>query len=401
MPIKVFSSLQPGAPTVNGTTASLITALDAVLVNGFNSVNVTSITRASTTATVTTSGAHGFATGDVALIALALQAEYNGEFVVTVTSSTTFTYDVTGSPVSPATTGSTITCKRAPAGFAKAYTGTSKGVYRSNDVTGLRHYFRVIDDGATSGGVREARLTGYVTMSDVDTGTDIFPTSGQYTNGCYWNKSDALDSTGRHWVCVTDGKTVYWFAYVGTTTASGDITVPSSAISVIAFGDFIPFKPGDVYASFTCGGSTASQFSGIMYSGLFNAAVAITNATASVSVPLIAMARDFTAVSGARVGQIFASALSSTLGTTAAISYPHQVDNGFYMTPANIAQGSPSVLRGRMPGLFEPLHGVCFPNMTIIDTIVGYSGRKFMMLHGKSANNVGACLIDITGPWDS
>lgn len=46
MAIKVFTSLQQGAPTINGVTGSLITALDAILVNGYGQVNVSSITRA-------------------------------------------------------------------------------------------------------------------------------------------------------------------------------------------------------------------------------------------------------------------------------------------------------------------------------------------------------------------
>ena len=45
MAIKVFTSQQQGAPTINGVTGSLITALDAILVNGYGQVNVSSIAR--------------------------------------------------------------------------------------------------------------------------------------------------------------------------------------------------------------------------------------------------------------------------------------------------------------------------------------------------------------------
>ena len=71
---------------------------------GENSVGaVTSITRSSSTATVTTATAHGMSTGDTVSIKGASQSEYNGEFTITVTSSTTFTYTVSGSPATPAT----------------------------------------------------------------------------------------------------------------------------------------------------------------------------------------------------------------------------------------------------------------------------------------------------------
>jgi hypothetical protein len=65
--------------------------------------SVSSITRASTTATVTTSTAHGLSNGFWVKISGATQPEYNGNFQITVTGTTTFTYTVTGSPATPAT----------------------------------------------------------------------------------------------------------------------------------------------------------------------------------------------------------------------------------------------------------------------------------------------------------
>lgn len=61
------------------------------------------ITRSGAVATVTTTAAHGFTTGNTINIAGATQAQYNGNFVITVTGTTTFTYAVTGSPATPAT----------------------------------------------------------------------------------------------------------------------------------------------------------------------------------------------------------------------------------------------------------------------------------------------------------
>lgn len=66
-------------------------------------LTVSSITRSSTTATVTTSTAHGLSTGAVVTIAGADQGDYNTTTDVTVTSTTAFTYTVSGSPATPAT----------------------------------------------------------------------------------------------------------------------------------------------------------------------------------------------------------------------------------------------------------------------------------------------------------
>ena len=65
--------------------------------------SVSGITRAASTATVTTASPHGFTTGQRVTIAGATQTEYNGTFAIAVTGASTFTYPVTGGPATPAT----------------------------------------------------------------------------------------------------------------------------------------------------------------------------------------------------------------------------------------------------------------------------------------------------------
>lgn len=66
-------------------------------------LSVTSITRSSSTATVTTAIANNLQTGDFVTIAGATQPEYNGIFQITSTGASTFTYTVSGTPATPAT----------------------------------------------------------------------------------------------------------------------------------------------------------------------------------------------------------------------------------------------------------------------------------------------------------
>lgn len=70
--------------------------------------SVTSITRSGSTATVT-STAHGLVTNDYAIIEGADQSEYNGVFQITRLTDDTFTYTVSGTPVTPATGTITLT----------------------------------------------------------------------------------------------------------------------------------------------------------------------------------------------------------------------------------------------------------------------------------------------------
>lgn len=68
-----------------------------------NDVAVASITRSGGTATVTTSGNHGYASTNRVNIRGAVQTDYNGDYTITVTGLTTFTYAVANTPTSPAT----------------------------------------------------------------------------------------------------------------------------------------------------------------------------------------------------------------------------------------------------------------------------------------------------------
>lgn len=64
---------------------------------------IASITFVTTTATLTTSTAHGRTTGDMVSVYNALPDQYNGTFAITVTSPTVFTYTMAGTPATAAT----------------------------------------------------------------------------------------------------------------------------------------------------------------------------------------------------------------------------------------------------------------------------------------------------------
>jgi len=94
-------TLDTGA-VITISAPNLLNGTRCRLVNVTNSGAVTSITRSSSTATVTKT-AHGLETGWDITIVGADQVEYNGNHVITVTSADTFTYTVSGTPATPAT----------------------------------------------------------------------------------------------------------------------------------------------------------------------------------------------------------------------------------------------------------------------------------------------------------
>lgn len=87
----------------------LIYLLDSITVK---SGTVSSITRSSSTATLTTAAAHNFVAGDKIVISGCDQAEYNGTFtILTVPTTTTMTFAVSGTPATPATGSPAITSR--------------------------------------------------------------------------------------------------------------------------------------------------------------------------------------------------------------------------------------------------------------------------------------------------
>lgn len=91
---------------------------------GYSSVAgaaISTITFATTTATLTTATAHGLSTGAVVTVSGATPAAYNGTFSITVTTTTAFTYTMLTNPGSNAT----------PVGSYTSGNWTSLGVYAS------------------------------------------------------------------------------------------------------------------------------------------------------------------------------------------------------------------------------------------------------------------------------
>ena len=133
---------------------------------------------------------------------------------------------------------------KAAAGWTEEFSGTNKGVLRPSH--GNRFRCRVDDTGTTT-----ARIRGYESMSDVDTGTGEFPTDAQVSGGMYIGKSSTADSTARPWIVFADGKRFILFvAYQAGQTGAFGHTV---------FGDLAGVSAADLYATVLMAASTSGN----------------------------------------------------------------------------------------------------------------------------------------------
>ena len=374
LPVKWFSSSMAGAPILNGTAGALIALLDACLVDGFNLRTLSSLVVAGNIATAT-SAAHGVILDQVVLITGATPSALNGEWCVANVTTNNFTFATTG--ITDGTATGTIAVKTASAGWQKAFSGTNKAAYRSADLAGTRLYLRLDDSSA-----QIASAVGYEVMSDVDTGSGLFPTSEQSATGITWRKSDDTSFAGRRWLAFSDSRFVHLFiewkigSYVGQ-------------FSGYAFGDLISWKEGDAYGCLIMGHSgTSPSFPGHLddYANL--------NGTFGKY-----LARSFTQLGSA---QVFAqNGMSTNMLGQGGIPYPNGPDNsmilnGIISIHELTATGH---MRGLMPGLLQPIQNLPLTHGDTVPNPTGLAGRTAMMLGLAYSASPARGAIDMTGPW--
>lgn len=120
----VFSSSQGGEyETLSDATISS------------NTISVSSITRSGSVATVTTASSHNLASNFQVTIAGANETDYNGTFTIVVTGEDTFTYEVSGTPSTPATGTITSTSTTASINVQSLDFGSDQNLEDGSKVT--------------------------------------------------------------------------------------------------------------------------------------------------------------------------------------------------------------------------------------------------------------------------
>ncbi len=369
-----YDSTMNGAPVLTGEVNKLIDVIHACLTTGFGSKTLSSLVVASGVATATVSAGHQLLDHVVVLVESASPSGLNGKKRITVVNSTTFTFDATG--ISDQTATGTITAKVAPQGsWSRVYTGTNKSVFQSQHIAATGRLLWLDDSGTTGGG--HARVRGYETMSDVDTGSGPFPTEAQQSGGGYWYHSDAATSAVRGWALYADDA-----AFILAVNINTSATQPAANF----FGDIISDNAGDAFHALLTFGvnTTASNTSGLPN---FNT----TNGHA--------LARNWAQSSG--VGAIQPKFYGSGRQATG-MGYAGTDLTGntkIYISPV-LVWDTDTLLRGRLPGIYAPLHPAGaltqWAQHTNFPALPGRTLRVQKLYQGGINY---AALIDITGPW--
>jgi hypothetical protein len=391
-----FTYSMIGTPTGTATGTIICDAL----------LRITGITRSGSIATATLLNANAtLRTGNRLTVSGADQVEYNGVQQITVIDGTHFSYTISGTPTTPATTSTAFAYRKAPLAWTTVFTAANKRVYRSPDAASNQFYLRV-DDSTVVGNVREAYARGFETMSDIDTGTGTFPTVAQMANGMSWNKSFTADSTARAWTLVGDDKTFYFWP---------KLDAVATILLAFGFGHVISNKPGDAFNTFLTG-TPLTAYLGV--SGVTQGWTPLTYYTppttwgsGSVGTAMLYLARQYAQTGGAVAVSAFdgRSVNGAHIGGSgnAGILYPNGPDGGLWVTSLLVQEhtGGVQLIRGRFPGLYVHLHSTIPQNhYDLVTGVVGLSGVTLLAI--QFANNVssnaqapGMHHIDITGPW--
>ena len=270
---------------------------------------------------------------------------------------------------------------KAGAGWAKVFSGTNKAVYRAP--AGKRFYLRVWENDTNS---YYAYVRGYLSMSDVDTGVEPFPTELRRPSGIISRKTTNT-SPGKPWGIFATDKSFYYINFAGTNGAAFSAT--SVVMCTHFFGDLVPSDLLDDYCSGLCGGLTSESTS----------SAANINLDFRGGDTLNYLPRNFAGDIGAVECHLFSQQPGSNAAPGAwGPTYPDNEFGGLALARIPLAEPNMRV-RGFLPGVYNPLHNFSGNHL---DTIVGtgaLAGKDLQVFYQYSNSAAGALVMDMSGEW--
>ncbi|WNO28854.1 tail assembly protein [Clavibacter phage 33] len=281
---------------------------------------------------------------------------------------------------------------KAAAGWTKPFTGTNVAAFKQG--AGSNGMYLRIDDTSTVTQYRRAAVVGYETMTDVNTGSpQPFPTTAQKTTGGSWftHYNSGSVATPRPWMVIADEK--FFWLLLNTYPENG--VTSANYNEAYAFGDIIPYKPGDT--THTCLLACSNDNNPNSSEVYPWAGTAISSVMTRYG---LWFARDYTNLGGPTTHSWHSDHQkgNSSWGS-GDLQYPHGPDGGLYLAPVWVhnPQVGPYSVRGIMPGLWVPCHSVGI--LSQHQTVVGQgdlAGKTFM--YRRHSSN--AVMIEISDTWD-
>lgn len=362
------------------TTPATSTATTGIILKD---MSVTSLTRSSTTCTLTTPYVHNFNVGDsIGIYGVINDTSWNDSYIITtIPDSTHLTFETSGTPTSPAT--GTIYVKYPPIGsyvsggtllpyWSKVFSATNKAIYRSLDPQSTQWFLRVDDS-----------TVNYMTVSMLE-GFSNFTTGLKNSVDVYWMKSDSSLNYHKPWMIVGDSKRFYlgtsWFNGSANWQGLTFYHNQNNVMDNYFFGDILSVKAGDSYHCVIQGTtSTATSASYFCYYS-YNSFYSVDKTTSNGNYIL----RGYFQLGNQIQSSTWSLSNTNQIGNAGEIKFPNLSDNGVYIDAVWVIE-SGNTIRGKMPGFFAPI------NLTqwwfsSFDTSFIKDGRTYMYVRSYSSS---------------
>lgn len=381
--VKFTHARLPGALDFGSGAGSMISLLDAFLVNGYALKSADSGVIADGICTLTfSSGVGPYMKDTVIAVEGATPAALNGEQKLTATTENTVSF-ATDLP-DGAVTG-TVTFKCAPCGWEKVYSKTNVAVYRPTDIRSSRFYLRVDHTNASY-----ARVMMYEAMTSVDSGTNGIPTTAVVSGGYYWHCGTWA---GKDFMLFGDGAALLPVLHPSQRV----IDLEANGMVAYFAGDIVSYRSGDVAPGVLTGAtSTSSSANGSIFSSYSLNLQTMLRATSGFGRGLTAerlsgWANSVSGGSGQPLGPVL---LSSDVKARYA---PVLISNGGAFASTGV--------RGEFAGALVCINSGALdafgPVRNVIEVDRGDFKRYMTVPVGDATNSSASGLgfVDITGPW--
>ena len=277
-------------------------------------------------------------------------------------------------------------------GWARPFASGNVAAYRQAPRAGRNAYYLRVQDNLAN--ASEARVIGYETMSDLNTGTYPFPSDQWYPPYIVWRKSATNDATARPYYVFADARTIVLFTH--SHRYGGDFRL------LLYFGDIVPLASQDPYACMLIGG--------VVDGALFNRG--LSGEVPTYPVDGHVLARDYTgnltAVEAGKHWDFAKCAWCADVpmgGTPNALPWPNPPDGKIWLSPVWVNEaddvGTWRNLRGYLRGVWAPLHNVPAQAFGSVIHGVGHlAGHRYVLVGPLVYDNSGCAAVDL-GPWES
>ena len=272
---------------------------------------------------------------------------------------------------------------KAAAGWTLAYSGTNVYGFTNSTVAGGTGRGVKITNTATMG----AWMVGYEAIDGSGVLTNPFPTTAQLANGVYILTSSET-SIPRPWMVVADERRFYIWTGYNLTTGTGFAS--TQYMPVCFAGDIQSFNPSDPYCFAVIGNDAASSttYMGVISSGFGTATGHFINRNNSGATISKQIGKGPSPYGAAQMG---------TVGP----AYPDPVSGGMLLAPVLVTDGesATNVIRGKLPGLYNPLHNLPGNPGDTFTGVGPLSGKTFILLDAGNFTTRARIALEISDTW--